>query len=184
MRVILFNGNRLSRLTLPQKVEGSFWLVDELNKNNNIINIEAQNGKWILKGNDEAKVIFNNSYTSDVELMPNYFVDYNGKKMFLYSEKVLDKTIKYYKITENTSLTIGKDTTQDIIYENSYIVNNYLKLTFTNDGWVININQTSNVYINDSLLLNYTKKLNYGDTLFVLGLRITLYYDDLYKQSV
>ena len=63
MRLILFNGNRLSKLVLPQKIEGSFWLNDELNNNNNIVNVEAQNGKWILKGNDEAKIIFGESYT-------------------------------------------------------------------------------------------------------------------------
>ena len=177
MRVILFNGNRLTRLILPQKIEGSFWLTDELNNNNNIVNIEAKNGKWILKENDEAKIIFGNSYTSEVELMPNYFyfIDYNGKKMFLYSENILDKTIKYYKVQNNTTLTLGKDTTQDIIYENAYIVNNYLKLVFTKEGWTINITPQSNIYINNSLLLNTSKKLNYGDTLFVLGVRITLY---------
>ena len=177
MRVILFNGNRLSRLILPQKIEGSFWLTDELNNNNNIVNIEAKDGKWILKENDEAKIIFGNSYTSEVELMPNYFyfIDYNGKKMFLYSENVFDKTIKYYKVGENTSLTIGKDTTQDILYENAYITNNYLNLTFTKEGWNVTIQQTSNIYINNSLLLNLNKKLNYGDTLFILGLRITVY---------
>ena len=61
MRVILFNGNRLTKLMLPQKVEGSLWITDELNNNNNIVNIEAKNGKWILKENDEAKIIFSNS---------------------------------------------------------------------------------------------------------------------------
>ena len=177
MRVILFNGNRLTRLTLPQKIEGSFWLTDELDNNTNIVNIEAKNGKWVVKENDESKIIFGNSYTPEVELMPNYFyfIDYNNKKMLLYSENILDKTIKYYKVAENTSLTLGKDTTQDIIYENAYVINNYLKLTFTKEGWTINIQSSSNIYVNNSLLLNLNKKLNYGDTLFVLGVRITLY---------
>jgi len=177
MRVILFNGNRLTRLILPQKVEGSFWLIDELNNNSNIVNIESKDNKWILKENDEAKIIFGNSYTSEAELMPNYFyfIEYNNKKMLLYSENVFDKSIKYYKIAENTSLTLGKDTTQDIIYENAYVFNNYLKLTFTKEGWIINIQSSSNIYVNNSLLLNLNKKLNYGDTLFILGVRITLY---------
>ncbi len=177
MRLILFNGNRLSKLVLPNKIEGSFWLTDELNNNNNIVNIEAVNGKWIMKENDDTKIIYGNSYTSSVEIMHNYFyfLDYNGKKMLLYSENILDNTVKYYKVNENTSISIGKDTTQDIIYENSYITNNYLILTYNSDGWSIKITKTSNVYINDSLLLNYDKKLNYGDKLFVLGLKITLY---------
>lgn len=127
MRVILFNGNRLTKLVLPKKVEGSFWLTDELNGNANIVNVEAQNGQWILKENDDAKIIYGNSYTSNVELIPNYFyfLDYNDKKMLLYSENVYDNTLKYYKILENISLTLGKDTQQDIIYENAYIFNDW-----------------------------------------------------------
>ena len=177
MRIILFNGNRLTKLALPKKVEGSFWLTDELNGNANIINIEAENGKWVLKSNDEAKIIFGNSYVDNVELSPNYFcfLDQGGNKKLLYVEKILDETIKYYKVSENTSITIGKDTTQDIIYENQYITNNYLKLTFSKDGWTININQTSNIYINNSLFKRLTKKLNYGDNIFILGLKITLF---------
>ena len=176
MRLILFNGNRMSRMLLPKKVEGSFWLVDELNNNTNIINIEAQNGNWFLRQNDEAKIIFNSSYVAEVKIMPNYFyfIDYNGKKMLLYSERIYDSSIKYYKINENTNLVFGKDTTQDIMYENSYITNNYLELSFNKNGWAINIQPTSTVYINNSLLTNLNSKLNYGDTVFVLGVRITV----------
>ena len=177
MRVVLFNGNRLSKLMLPRKVEGSFWLTDELNGNSNIINIEAQNGKWILKKNDEVKILFNNSYVDSIQLEPNYFcfLEQNGKKKLAYIEETIDNTIKYYKIGENTTITLGKDSTQDILYENPYILNNYVKLTYSNEGWIINIANTSNVYINNALLTTLNKKLNYGDTLFILGIKITLY---------
>ena len=62
MKVVLFNDTRLQKLTLPKKIEGSFWLTDDLNNDNNIINIEAINDKWVLKGNQDAKIILNNSY--------------------------------------------------------------------------------------------------------------------------
>ena len=64
---------------------------------------------------------------------------------------------------------------KNLAHELGYVVNNYLKLAFTKEGWTINIQQTSNIYVNNSLLQNLNKKLNYGDTLFVLGVKITLY---------
>ena len=177
MRLILFNRNKLSRLELPEKIEGSFWLTDELNNNANIINIEASDGKWIMKSNDETRIIFSNSYTDKQVLMPNYFyfLDYNNNKMLLYSENIYDATIKYYKVSDNTSITIGKDQTQDITYENAYIDNDYVKLAFIGNEWTISIKQTSNVFINNSLLTKVNQKLNYGDNLFILGIKITLF---------
>ena len=127
MKIILFNGNRLQKMVLPKKMEGSFWLTDELNNNNNIVNIESSNNKWIMKHNEDTKIIFSNSYVDTVELMPNYFyfLEYNNKKLLLYTERVLDQTIKYYKVEKNNTITIGKDNTNDIFYENNYITNNY-----------------------------------------------------------
>lgn len=176
MRLILFNGNRLSKLVLPNKVEGSFWFTDELNNDNNIINIESSDNKWIMKKNDDVKIIFGNSYVDEVEILPNYFyfLEYNNKKMFLYSESVYDSTTNYYKIENNTRLILGKDTSCDILYDNAYIFNEYIVLDFINNNWVITIKPNSNVYINNSLLTKLNSKLNYGDTLFILGLRITI----------
>ena len=46
--LVLFNKNRLQKLILPQKIEGSFWLVDELYNNANLINIEAIDNNWVM----------------------------------------------------------------------------------------------------------------------------------------
>ena len=177
MRVILFNENILTKLQLPKRVDGSFWVIDEINNNENLINIEANDGKWIIKSNEESRLIFGNSYVADAELMPNYFyfIEHNNKKMMIYVEKVEDTTLKYYKVQDNVIISLGKDSTYDIMYENPYIQNDYIKLNHTQNGWMINILPTSNVYINGSLLLSTSKKLNYGDNIFIFGLKITLY---------
>lgn len=174
--LVLFNKNRLQKLILPQKIEGSFWLVDELNNNANIINIEAIDNNWVMKNNDDTKIIFNNAYIDHTILKPNYFyfLEYNNTKMFLYIEEFYDNTIKYYKINNNTKLIVGRDTTSNIIYNNSYIFNEYAIINFINNEWIINIKQQSNIYVNNNLLTRLTAKLNNGDAIFILGLRITL----------
>ena len=179
MRVILFNENRLQKMNLPKKMEGSFWLTDELNNNSNIINIESIDNKWVMKSNEDTKIIYCNSYIDKVELSPNYFyfLEYNNKKTLLYTEKILDSTIEYYSVAKNSVLTIGKDNTNDIMYENPYITNNYVTLTNMENNWVISINQNSNVYINNALLKYSNKRLNYGDSIFILGIKIVVYKD-------
>ena len=176
MRVILFNGNRLTRLNLPTKIEGSFWLTDELNNDSNIINIEAKNSTWVMKSNDDTKIIYEKTYVQEVELKPNYFyfLEINNTRMFLYCENIYDSTINYYKISDNSRIVLGKDNTCDIIYNNAYIFNEYAILTYTNQTWTITIKPNSNIYINNSLLNKINSKLNYGDTLFILGLKITI----------
>lgn len=177
MRLILLNGKRLQKLTLPEKIEGSFWLTDELNKDNNIINVEAINNSWIIKSNDNTKIIFNNSYIGQIDLKSNYFylLEYSGRRILLYSEDLYDKTIKYYKINPNTRLTLGQDASCDIIYNNDYLFNEYITLDFINNNWIVTVKQNSIVYINNNLITTLNTKLDYGDSIFVLGLKITLY---------
>ena len=173
MRLILFNENRMTKLILPAKVDGSFWLIDELNNDTNIINIDAINNKWVIKSNDEARIINNNSYVETLELIEGmyFFVEYNNKQMFLYVENLFDKTFKTYKINYGV-YSIGKSNNCDIVYDNLYVYDNYLVLKFDQSGWTASITQNSNIYINNSLMSIYNKKLNHGDSIFILGLRI------------
>ena len=177
MRLVFFNKNKLSKLSLPKNVDGSFWLTDEFNNDYNIINVEAENGKWILKSNIDTKIIVNNSYVQSLELSPNLccLLEYDGQQMPLIVENKYDNSIKYYQLTENQTFTVG-NTIGNIIYSNNNIFNEYLTLTFFGNGvWKISIQQKSKVYINDILLRYYSKKLNVGDVIYVYGLRIVLY---------
>ena len=177
MKLILFNQNKLTKLILPKKIEGSFWLVDELNKNANIINIESENEKWILRGNSEAKIILGNSYIANVELKAGstYIIEYNKQKLLLMVEKKYDDSIKYYAISNNQTITIGK-TAGNIIYNNPNLFNDYVLLKFEGNGvWKISIKQKSKVYINNFLLKYYNKRLSNGDVIYIYGLRVVLY---------
>ena len=177
MKLILFNKDKLSMLTLPKNVYGSFWLNDDYNGFENILNVEAENEKWVLKSNSEAKIIYNDSYVSTLELFPGIFclVEYNNQQMYLTAEQKYDKTIKFYSVNKNQTITLGK-TTGNIIYNNSSIFDEYMTLLFLGDGkWKISIKQKSKVYINGSLLKYYSKILTIGDVIYIYGLRIALY---------
>ena len=69
MKVLLLGENRLNKLILPEKIEGSFWVVDS--EENNIVNIES---------NEETRILENNSIIDSVILRANtfYTIDRNG----------------------------------------------------------------------------------------------------------
>ena len=177
MRLVLFNKNKLSKLILPKNVIGSFCLGGEGQNDSNLINVEAENGKWVLKGNADVKIIFGDSYVSSLELAPNIFcwLEYDNIRSFLYVERKYDTSVGYYEIQQNKKIVLG-NTAGNIIYNNNNIFNEYLTLEFFGNGiWKISIQQKSKVYINDLLLRYYSKRLNTGDVICVYGLRIALY---------
>ena len=177
MKLVLFNNNKITKMSLPKNIYGSFWLTDELNNNNNIINIEAEGEQWVLKSNKEAKIVYENSYVEGLVLIPNAscLIEYNNQRMPLIVEKKYDDTIKFFEIEKQVTIKIGQ-TDGDILYNNSNVFNDYATLTFFGDGqWKISIKQKSKVYINNNLLKFYSKKLNVGDILYIYGLKIGLY---------
>ena len=138
----------MTKLILPEKIEGSFWLTDELENNNNIINIESQNDTWMLKANSDAKIIYNNSYINSVAIKSNniYNIEYNGNVMTLITEERYDNSINYYKINKDQIISLG-NTKGNIIYKNSSIFDDYMKLTFLgNNSWKISIQQKSKIF--------------------------------------
>ena len=177
MRVILFNGLNLSKLILPKNVDGSFCLKDELNDDANIVNIEASNNRWVMKSNSDAKIYVDSKEVSDVLLTPNshFFIECNNKKMFVYIENVCDTTIGYYSVNNNESLFIGNTDNNDIVYDISFLFDKYVELVLNSDAWVIKKKQNAIIYINNVLMSGEVKNLNFGDTIFCLGLRINLY---------
>ena len=56
MLVSLIKGNKISQLSLPDKIIGNYWVTDyENNEENQLINIEATNGKWCLISNEDSR---------------------------------------------------------------------------------------------------------------------------------
>ena len=54
MKIILENNNTIVKTILPEIISGNYWIVDCEQKN--LINVEAENGAWVLKSNTEVKI--------------------------------------------------------------------------------------------------------------------------------
>ena len=120
VRVTLCNQSKITKLILPHKVEGSFWLVDEY-LNNNIMSIEANNGDWMLQSNNDAKILLDSGYVTTLKLENNAYayIEYNKLKLFVFFEEIYDSSISYYKVVKDASLIVGRDSRKDdILYGN------------------------------------------------------------------
>ena len=53
MKVVLMDDTKLVDLILPSEIYGNYWLVNT--DKENLVNIEAIDGAWVLKSNSDMK---------------------------------------------------------------------------------------------------------------------------------
>ena len=116
MKLVLFGENRLTKLILPEKADGSFWIEDE--KCKNLINVESVSNNWVIKSNDEVKLIKNNSYISSDILVSNtfYYVEKEKKQILLYVENSRDDSIGYYSVQNGFTINVGFSQNSHIVF--------------------------------------------------------------------
>jgi len=188
MRVLLLEKNRLIKTNLPNKIEGNYWIVNENKKN--LVNIEAIDGKWVIKGNREIKISLNydleenTNYINEIELSPNsmyFLVDNNNDITYkLYCENIYDDDFLQYKFSFDTldKIILGNDSKTslqaseevDIKCNILSFAKNQIKITYDNSQFYItNLNPRINMYINN--YISEKETLLNGDIVFIDGLK-------------
>ena len=130
MRISLIKNGKIYNTNLPLEINGSFWIEDK-DKNGikrNLINIYAENGKWILKSNFETKIKYNGDNVENIILE-----DYNSYELqvkdeqysyILYTSPVYDNNSSEFEVGNNCEIYIGNGSNNTINYNNKYIQNN------------------------------------------------------------
>ena len=59
MKVLLIKNNRLYSYNLPKEIKNNFWItdIDSFDNTRNLINIEAEDGKWVLTSNYDTHIV-------------------------------------------------------------------------------------------------------------------------------
>jgi len=174
MEIVMLGNKTISKLRLPAKVEGSFFLKDPLN-DENLLNIDAINGEWCLLGNSKIEILDkSNTAISKSAIIDQdyYFIKSKNSQYLIYCQKSNDSTFSMYKVNQNCNLVFGKGNSDNIIYNNSYIKENHFTLCYQDGFWKINTQSDSFIYLNDSILLTPETLLNNGDFLYTYGLKI------------
>ena len=180
MKLYLLGKETLKVFKLPQKIDESVSINEVIDDNFEIqLNIEAENGKWILKSNDTFSIIENDTKIFSVELKDYqyYFLNIEGieKNIVLYTLPVKD-TNNYNLSFDNLSrIGIGSSNDNEICYKDSFIQPNHAEIVKAigenETGWKLNsLQDNSRIYVNNNLVKS--KILNIGDIIFINGLKI------------
>lgn len=180
MLISVLAPQKMFMLSLPQKVHGQYWLENPLVSGENLINVEAIEGKWVLKSNKKAVV-----YSPQGKMMKNIVLQprqvypvvlrQNGEKIFVYTQPVTQdrQLFEKYIVGENTEITIGRDTGNDIVVANKFVSASHCTLAFKQGIWYVSDHNSANgTYCNNKKVEN--KQLYFGDTVEILGFKIIL----------
>lgn len=179
MKVLVLNKDRIDKFKLPKRIEGNVWVTsfDENDVERNIINIEAgKDGNWYFISNNEHYIIEISKRVDNILLEEYKFYRvkdvYSNNMLLLYCLPTYENSVKYYNISSNlvVGITIGNADNCTINYKCPLINNEYANVKLIGDD--VYLESRDGVYINDVLVKK--AKLNYGDTIFIMGLEIVL----------
>ena len=180
MKILLIKNNRLYSYILPREVKDNYWItdIDSFDNVRNLINVEAIDGKWVLVSNYDTHIVDATTMYEKFALSEYHFYsiknDSEKSIYYLYAIPDIEKTYVAYNVSESAILSIGKNNECDIIYNSVLVSDNHAKLEYSNNSWVIYDNQSKmGVYVNDKRIAN-SYQLEYGDVVFISGLKIII----------
>lgn len=190
MKILLIKNNRLYSYKLPNKVKDNFWItdIDSFDNLRNLINIVAVDGNWVLKSNYETKIVSPTKTYDEVPLIEyNFYTikcENESDYYYIYSLPDVDNTYVSYNILGNGSLLIGKNSSNNIIYDYVLIDDVHARLDYQNGTWQIFDNKSNfGVYVDDKKIIN-NYRLKTGDIVFIAGLKIIVMSDFLLINNI
>lgn len=184
MLVSLIKGKRIKNLILPNNIYGNYWVTgfDENNVEQNLINVEAYEGKWKLNSNQDVVILEQNVEKENIILQNYGFylleIKSTKERVLLHCCPVYDKTYKYYYMVNNTEITIGSDDKCIINYKHPLTAKNHGTLIFKNNTFKICDNKSKTGIFVNNIRINDQKQLESGDIIFIAGLKIIVLIED------
>ena len=178
MRVQLIKNDRIRSLNIPDVPSGNFWVTDydESGKEVNLLNITEEDGVWKLISNQEFYCELNSVYVAAAELKNYTF--YTIKKastdesMLVYISPSSDDTSCDYYISPNDVKEILIGSKQGCNIQFNILDSEHAKLVFENGKYVLySISKRYGTYVNNLRVFG-KKALEYGDVIFLNGLKI------------
>ncbi len=176
MKIAIIEFGRIRYLVLPNKVIGNYWITrfDENGIERNLINIEPDNNRWKIVSNNDVG-IYSNGVLQPIVILEEYKFyslksENTGEVRIIYALPIYDKSYLMYDVTTNNTITIGSNMTNNVVYR---ILEDLSAKIDINGGQfkIIDNNSKYGVYVNNSRI-NGEKSLEYGDIIFIMGLKI------------
>ncbi len=176
MKLYLADEEKINTFNLPQKVEESFLFSYTPNFTNIevFLNVVSINDAWHLKNSDDV-IIGNSEVDTPLENYKHYKVKIKGviDNFYIYTYDSYNNNFKDYAINNMTSITIGNDPSDNIIYGSDLAMAKQVVINIKEGFAYINIAEGSpaNLYINKRRVTKETLLCN-GDTIFINNIKI------------
>ena len=177
MIVRLIKKTKIYNFTLPTKVSGNYWItdVDNLGNTRNLINVEEFEGKWKIKSDFETKIMSGDREVSSAILSDYslFFLKINtdNEYVILYCSPSTNENISMLKLKNPGEIIIGNDNKAHINYQYPLVSKQHARLIFNNGEWIVqDLNSKYGTYANNIAITS--KQLEYGDIVFIMGLKI------------
>ena len=189
MIVRLIKKKQIYNFSLPTKIAGNYWITDNdyLGNTRNLINVEEYNGQWKIKSDFETKIMSGDKEVESAILKDYglYFLKINTDNEFviLYCSPSIDEDVLKLKIKDKNEIIIGTDNRSDISYNYPLVSRQHARLVLNNGVWFVqDLNSKYGTYVNNSVVTE--KELEYGDIIFVMGLKIVVMKDTLFISNI
>lgn len=179
MLVSLIKKDKIYSLSLPLAINGTYWVADT-DKNGNerkLVSIEEKNGEWVLKSNNDSKIIEEDRIITEV-VLTNYSFHYvqieKEEIALLYCCPVYEPNNIQVEVKNSSEIIIGKSQLCKIIFNLPTVSDEHAKLVYNNGMWQItDLNSKFGTYVNNERLIG-TRNLEHGDIIFITGLKIVI----------
>ena len=179
MRVLLLDNEKITKMTLPDEVDGVFLMKYHPSWANAVkdVMIEAREGKWVLKSNESINVIINNKIEPEITLEEHMHLKLlvvgNEEMVDFYCLPTLDN--QSTKVTVcSQQILIGNTAQCAIVFHNEPDGTVFGAILNNQNNWFLvypdNFNGTP-MYVNDKILKGKVL-LKTGDVIFLKGLKM------------
>ena len=174
MQLVIIKAQKLRTFFLPSKINGNYWILAE--DKSNLINVEASADKWVLRSNDDVKIVNKDIYLDSVYLL-NYSYCFlkslkTGESFIIYCLPTYDENTFKLKVDNNTEITIGSSPSCTISYDNQNVADVTCKLHYADNKWQLTSVDPKLAYVNNLPLKD--SNLQIGDRLFIMGFRLII----------
>ena len=189
MIVRLIKKKKIYNFQLPTEISGNYWITDNdyFGNTRNLINVEESNGEWKIKSDFETKIMSGDKEVESAILKDYslYFLKINtdNEYVILYCSPCPENNLLRFKVGNKKEFLIGTDSRADISFNYPLVSRQQARLLYNNGVWIIqDLNSKYGTYVNNNSIT--TKQLEYGDIIFIMGLKIIVMKDTIIVNNI
>lgn len=182
MQLTLVRNDALSKLVLPEKCQGRYWVTysDDDGRLVDTVSVEGYEGEWVLRSNRFATIVDNRrERIPHTKLEANRFyevlIESTEETLLLRTEPSTDDRRRFtkYLLPKTGNLLIGRADNSDIRFASKFVSASHAELSLGGDRVSIrDLGSSNGTFVNGRRVV--AQDLRPGDVILIVGLVIVV----------